>query len=64
MISFWEFRLREMLGPTSPSQVDDEGDGLERVLKNHPAPALDVLNPKERPPTKQERSKPIFSKKK
>lgn len=64
MISFREWRLREVLGPTSPSMVDDEGDGLERVLKNNPHPALDVLNPKERPPTRQERAKPIFSKKK
>ncbi len=43
MISYREWKLREsggLVGPVSPSQVDDEGDGIEQVLKNHPHPAL------------------------
>jgi hypothetical protein len=71
MISYREWRLREsggLVGPVSPSQVDDEGDGIEQVLKNHPHPAMDGINPKELPPTRKnggrEKSRPIFSKKK
>lgn len=52
MISFRDWRKKQQENfRVSPSIIDDEGDGIERVLRDQPTAPLDAINPKELPPT-------------
>lgn len=57
MISFKEWLIqRDETFAVSPSVIDDEGDGIERLLRTTPQPALDnIPSQNEMPPLKRRR---------